>query len=42
MAELQGFYHRIPRRIAVMTARKGSGGECEWSSVDTALEVTGI
>ena len=36
------FHQRIPRRITGMTARRGKGGEWEWASVDTALEVTGI
>ena len=36
------FHQRTPRSITGMTARRGKGGEWEWASVDTALEVTRI
>ena len=42
MKVLKGFHHSIKRWIARVTARKGNRGEWEWSSVDAALEVTGI
>ena len=42
MTVLEGFQHRISRRIVGMTVRRGDGGEWEWVSVDTALEVTWI
>ena len=38
----EGFHHRISGRIAGMTAKRSNGGEWKWSSVETALEVTGI
>ena len=42
MSLLEVFHHSIDRWITGMTVRKGDGGECEWDSVDTALETTGI
>ena len=39
MTVLQGFHHRIERRIAGMTPRKGGGGEWERELMDAALEV---
>ena len=42
MTVLEGFYHDISRNIEGMTVRTGDNGELEWSSVDTALETTGI
>ena len=37
---LEGFHHRIARRIARMTVQRGNVREWEWSLVDAALEVT--
>ena len=42
MTVIEGFHHRIARRIVGMTARKSNGGEWEWASVGAALETTGI
>ena len=36
------FHHRISRRIAGMTARRGYGREWEWASLEAALEATWI
>ena len=37
MKVLGGFYHRISRRIVVMTARRGAVGEWGWDLVEAAL-----
>ena len=42
MMVLEGFHHRIARRIAGMTVSKGDVVELECSLVDTTLEITGI
>ena len=42
MKVLEGFYHRITRRIEVMTEKKDYGGEWGWASVDAALENMGV
>ena len=39
---LEGFHHRMARRIEGMTSRRGERVEQEWDSVDAALEATGI
>ena len=39
MTMLEIFYHKIARRIAIMTARKGDSGELKWALVDTVLEI---
>ena len=42
MTVLEGFHHRIARRIVGMGERRGDGGEWEWTLVDTVLEVSGV
>ena len=42
MMVLEGFHHRIARRIAGMTVSKGDVVELECSLVDTTLEITWI
>ena len=42
MTVLEGFHHKITRRIVGRTAWRGDGGEWEWYLVDAALEVTGL
>ena len=42
MMALEGFHHSTARQIAVVTAKKGDGGEWYWGLVGTALGVTGM
>ena len=42
MTVLEGFHHIIVRWIAGLREIMGDGWEWEWSSLDTALETTGI
>ena len=37
MMVLEGFHHRIARKVAGMTVRKGGDREWEWASVDAVL-----
>ena len=40
MTVMEGFHHRVARRIVVMTLRRSKDVEWEWPPVATALEVT--
>ena len=42
MTALEGFHHRVARRLAGLMARRGNNGEWEFSPVAMALEVTGL
>ena len=40
MTVLNGFHHRIARRISGITVQRGNAREWEWALVNFALEVT--
>ena len=42
MTVMEGFHHRISRRIAGTTAQRGKSGEREWTLVEAALLVTDL
>ena len=39
---LEGFHHRVERRIMGLTEKYGAGGEWEYPSVVEAMEATGL